>query len=625
MADIAKLVARLELQSSQFQAELEKTNRKLLGFQKQSTKSLTGIQRTAQNFSRNVSSSLAAAFSVYVSTRSLQGLVRITDQYTQLRGRLALVTDGTEELTRVQQELFQVAQRTRTEYSGVADLYIKLAQTGKELGASQSQLLAFTEGIGNALTVSGASAQGASGALLQLSQAMAAGTVRAEEYNSINEGAPEILRTVARNMDGMGGSISKLRAAVLAGEVSSREFFEAFLAGAEGLKEQAQAMPVTVGQAFTRLQNNINQAIAGADMSPLVDSITDLSEVVSDPAFQAGLSGVLTFLAKSANLLASVPKGFGVIGKELAQFAARITGNMSALDEVEDRLEEINRALKGGLDTPLRFAFTSDEELQRLKSELEKQRDAILEAWGLLRNEAASPASAKTGPGPAAERQFSPAVFDEAQIAASERVRRMLDVVDKGVRRLHEGTLKDVSSALGDLELDYKEATNELSVFSEEAARNMQDHFAEFLFDPFDDGLKGMAKGFLDTIRRMMAEAAAAKIFETLFKRDRSAGSAGGNALTSFLGSLFGARADGGPVSAGRPYVVGERGPELFMPGMSGSIVPNHALGGNINMPIHIDARGATQDAVKMLPQAVQTAVQQAVAQVKDLKRRGKL
>lgn len=48
--------------------------------------------------------------------------------------------------------------------------------------------------------------------------------------------------------------------------------------------------------------------------------------------------------------------------------------------------------------------------------------------------------------------------------------------------------------------------------------------------------------------------------------------------VTDFLFGGF--RAGGGPVSGGTPYVVGERGPELFVPGMSGSIVPNHALGG---------------------------------------------
>jgi hypothetical protein len=111
-------------------------------------------------------------------------------------------------------------------------------------------------------------------------------------------------------------------------------------------------------------------------------------------------------------------------------------------------------------------------------------------------------------------------------------------------------------------------ATEEMSVYGEQAARNMQDAFAQFLFDPFDGGVKGMLKGFGNALRQMAAQAAAAKFFE-------SSGVAG------FLGSLFGGfRASGGPVSSGRSYVVGERGPELFVPGASGAIVPNGAMSG---------------------------------------------
>lgn len=58
--------------------------------------------------------------------------------------------------------------------------------------------------------------------------------------------------------------------------------------------------------------------------------------------------------------------------------------------------------------------------------------------------------------------------------------------------------------------------------------------------------------------------------------------------ITQVVDSLFGARAMGGPVTAGNPYIVGEQGPELFVPGSSGQIVPNHAMGGDTyNVTIH--------------------------------------
>lgn len=66
---------------------------------------------------------------------------------------------------------------------------------------------------------------------------------------------------------------------------------------------------------------------------------------------------------------------------------------------------------------------------------------------------------------------------------------------------------KDVQAA--------REATDKMSVYAEQAAKNMQTAFADFLFDPFKDGLKGMLKGFLDIIRRMIAEQVSAKLFES--------------------------------------------------------------------------------------------------------------
>ena len=53
-------------------------------------------------------------------------------------------------------------------------------------------------------------------------------------------------------------------------------------------------------------------------------------------------------------------------------------------------------------------------------------------------------------------------------------------------------------------------------------------------------------------------------------------------------------KADGGPVQGGRSYIVGERGPEVFTPGVSGGITPNHALGGSTNISINVDASGSS-------------------------------
>lgn len=150
-----------------------------------------------------------------------------------------------------------------------------------------------------------------------------------------------------------------------------------------------------------------------------------------------------------------------------------------------------------------------------------------------------------------------------------------------------------------------EEATDSMSVYAEQAARNMQDHFADFMFDPFDDGLKGMLRGFIDTLRRMAAEAAASQIFGSIF------GDAGAG---GFLGKFFGGgKAAGGPVSPTRGYIVGERGPEWFMPSTAGTIVPNHALGGSVT--VNIDARqNDNPGAILSLVPVIQSQIEQSLS-----------
>lgn len=154
-----------------------------------------------------------------------------------------------------------------------------------------------------------------------------------------------------------------------------------------------------------------------------------------------------------------------------------------------------------------------------------------------------------------------------------------------------------------------KEATNEWGIdiesFGKKAAENIQDAFADFLFDPFKGGLGGMLKGFIDTVRKMIAEAQAAKLAKYLF--GDMVGGSGGGALSGILGSILGSSgsvpksgvgpvmppsgllgafggwfADGGYLEPGKWGIAGEEGAELIYGGRSGkTIVPQSEMGGN--------------------------------------------
>src|SRR5699024_5358615 len=128
-----------------------------------------------------------------------------------------------------------------------------------------------------------------------------------------------------------------------------------------------------------------------------------------------------------------------------------------------------------------------------------------------------------------------------------------------------------------------------LKGITEQAGRNMQNAFADFLFKPMENGFKGMVQGFIDALRKMAADLLASQIFQML--GDWCESNAGGGfigTIATIFGGLFGgARATGGPVSGGTTYLVGERGPELFTPSNSGNITPNHAIGGSTEVNVY--------------------------------------
>ena len=123
----------------------------------------------------------------------------------------------------------------------------------------------------------------------------------------------------------------------------------------------------------------------------------------------------------------------------------------------------------------------------------------------------------------------------------------------------------------------------------ENMATSIGDHFAT-AFGQFatgaasaKDAFRQFASGVIQEMIRIQAQAAAAKLLSflgNLFIAGAPSGwrpTGAGNAITGY--GLPGARAGGGPVGAGRAYVVGEEGPELFVPDRSGSIVPNGKMG----------------------------------------------
>jgi hypothetical protein len=155
------------------------------------------------------------------------------------------------------------------------------------------------------------------------------------------------------------------------------------------------------------------------------------------------------------------------------------------------------------------------------------------------------------------------------------------------------------------------------------ASVQMAGAFESFFADPLKTGFKGLLKAFITTIDQMVAKEATLSLF-------------GGNSTSGALGGIFstlfssfgGMRAQGGALSSGKWYIAGENGPEPIWGGGSGAFAGGSGASagggsGPITIQNQVDARGATVDAIQMLPGAMKQASDSAVQRIVDMKARG--
>lgn len=188
--------------------------------------------------------------------------------------------------------------------------------------------------------------------------------------------------------------------------------------------------------------------------------------------------------------------------------------------------------------------------------------------------------------------------------AHAAQVQRIVDMYNAGVIPSVEEYEQALARA-NERFLETNKKVSELDEFGKEAARGIQDSLADFLFDPFDEGLEGMAKSFAATLQRMAAEAAAAAILKKLFGGDGTAGIFGSEGFGSFISGIFGGTRDiGGRGYPGKAYVINPKaGPELFIPDAAGTFLPNadKKLGGGTtiynttNLPPSYSRQSASQ------------------------------
>ena len=258
----------------------------------------------------------------------LKKLIELSDQMTSTTARLNFIVDDGGSVEALEAKIMASAQRSRAAYLDTASAIASMGANAGAAFSSNDELIAFMEQVNKQFVIGGASAQGQAAAMLQLTQAMAAGALRGEELNSILENAPGIARAIEQYMGIAEGSIKSYAEK---GAVSATVVKNALLSIADETNAKFNGMAMTWGQVWTQMGN-----IALKVTQPLLTAINWLANNLSviGPILLGLGAAFLVFQATAAyhavvNLLSI---GFGVLtGNTAAASAAVFTFNSALL------------------------------------------------------------------------------------------------------------------------------------------------------------------------------------------------------------------------------------------------------------------------------------------------------
>lgn len=218
-------------------------------------------------------------------------IIGISDDLASTRARLNLIVDDGGSVSELEKKIMASAQRSRAAYFDTASAIASLGSNAGAAFANTDEIIAFMEQINKQFVIGGASAQGQSAAMLQLTQAMAAGALRGEELSSILENAPGIARAIESYMGVAEGSIKQYAEQ---GLITADVVKNALFAAADETNAKFESMPKTWAQIWTSMQNK-----ALSIFNPI---LTKINQIANSEQFTKVTDGIINGLAGIASV-----------------------------------------------------------------------------------------------------------------------------------------------------------------------------------------------------------------------------------------------------------------------------------------------------------------------------------
>ena len=220
----------------------------------------------------------------------------ISDKLASTKARLNLLVDDGGSVDVLEQKIMASAQRSRSVSFAPASAVAKLGlNAGNAFNGDMNQVIAFMEQVNKQFVIGGATAQEQSNAMIQLTQAMAAGALRGEELNSILDGAPGIARAIEKYMGIAEGSIKTV---AQEGKVTAEVVKNAMFAMADETNAKFDSMPKTWAQIWAGMKNKA--------LSMFAPILTKINQIANSTKFQQVTTALINGLAGVANVASSL-------------------------------------------------------------------------------------------------------------------------------------------------------------------------------------------------------------------------------------------------------------------------------------------------------------------------------
>jgi len=642
------------------------------------TRALNGVQNQTNKLQRSFNGLRSAIAATGIALIGRQA-VKTSATFEKLNVRLRLLTKNSRDFAKSQkiatdaQKAFGLSATEALE--GVTDITARLAP----LGTSVEDIKTVFFGFNTAAKLAGASAIESSNAFRQLAQALGSGRLAGDEFRSVSEQVPTVLAPIAEELGVTIGELKKLAAdGKLTSDVVLRALGRIGKEGSGFLKELLANDPTQVFKNFSNATEDLSRRF-GDELRPAVESVTKnltilINKLLEFSNSDAGKAAILiTKIAVAAKLLAvgiplvtgaftallvklnavgvsSLIASGGLTGMQAAGLLAAkgIGATTLALGALKVAIATTGIGLLvlavGGLTTAFMKARREAQEFQSIITEgsgeevekaLKKQQEALKEIDKRL-------AKAKGRAEQSLERQRKAIENDikalqkrqeilaeeekiteeqkkqnEEKEKSAELIKKQQDATEKLKERfmeigkaVEEGIVQNLTDAVMGTQTLAEAAINVLNKLKRKLIEVAVERAVAGIGDFIGNALGGILGGGGGGVTKVSADS---------MRLGRAASKATGIPMKLKAGSF----AEGGRPPVGRPSLVGERGPELFVPSRSGTIIPNDKIGGSSitnNISINVDASGSSVQSDgdgQQFGEAIATAIQAEIIKQK--------